>query len=150
MTAPHIYLDANVFIAAYENTGARSDHAWWILNAIEDGEFIGVTSEITLAELLVGPMQNQDHTLIQHYQEIISAGDNFEAPAVSRQVLIEAAALRTARPSLKLPDAIHVASARLSECGHIVSDDRRIPFAPGVEIVQLGPHALSVIRTSSR
>ena len=47
VSATRIYLDANVFIAAYESRGARSDHAWWILDAIEANEFLSVTSELT-------------------------------------------------------------------------------------------------------
>jgi predicted nucleic acid-binding protein len=147
---PRVYLDANVFIAAYETAGARSDHAWWILEAIEDGDMLGVTSEMTLAELLVRPIEEQDHDLVRQYQNVINPAECLEVPVVSRQVLIEAAALRSASRSLRLPDAIHVASARLSGCSHIVSHDRRLPFAPGLERVQLGPHALSAIRTTTR
>jgi predicted nucleic acid-binding protein len=145
-----IYLDANVFIAAYETRGARSDHAWWILDAIEDGEFGAVTSELTLAEILVAPIQDGDDELVGQYQSIIASGDVLEVPAVDRRILIEAAFLRTMRRSLKLPDAVHVATARLRGCRYIVSDDRRLPFAPGIQVVQLGPHALDAMRTDKQ
>ena len=146
MSAPRIYLDSNVFISAYENTGARSDHAWWILHAIERGDFAGITSEITLAEILVKPMEDGDDDLVRRYQEILSPDERFEVTAVSRQVLIEAARFRTMRSSLKLPDAIHVASAHLSHCSHVVSDDRRLPFAHGIPLIRLGPHSLNQIK----
>jgi len=150
MTRPRIYLDANVFIAAYETLGARSDHAWWLLDAIEGGELLGVTSELTLAEVLVRPIEEQDDGLVRSYQDVVSPADCLEVPAVTRQILVEAATLRSMRRSLRLPDAIHVASARLNGCSHIISDDRRLPFAPGLELVRLGPHVLSTIRTTSR
>jgi hypothetical protein len=54
---PRVYLDANVFVAAFEHVGARSDHAWWIMRAIERGEIAAGTSEITLAEVLVKPFE---------------------------------------------------------------------------------------------
>ena len=114
MTPTRVYLDANVFIAAYESKGARSDHAWWLLDAIERGDLLGVTSEITLAEVLVRPFEEQDHDLIRSYQDVLSPANGMEVPNVSRQVLIEAAILRSMRRSLRLPDAIHVASARLA------------------------------------
>ena len=41
LPAPRVYLDSNVFIAAFEHAGARSDHAWWIFHAIEQGESEG-------------------------------------------------------------------------------------------------------------
>jgi len=150
MMRPRIYLDANVFIAAYETQGARSNHAWWLLDAIEGGELLGVTSELTLAEILVRPMEEEDIDLVRCYQDIVSPADCLEVPAVTRQILLQAAALRSRRRSLRLPDAIHVASARMNGCSHIVSDDRRLPFAPGLKLVQLGPHVLSTIRTTSQ
>lgn len=146
MKKRRVYLDTNVFIAAYENKHARGEHAWQILRAIDDGEFVGVTSELTLAEFLIRPLEEQDYDRARHYQEIISPAQGFDVSAVDRNVLIEAAMLRATRKSLRLPDAIHVATARLNECTHIVSDDRRMPSAPGLGIVQLGAHALDAIR----
>jgi predicted nucleic acid-binding protein len=54
---PRVYLDANVFVAAFEHVGAYSDHAWWIIRAIETGEIAAGTSELTLAEVLVKPFE---------------------------------------------------------------------------------------------
>lgn len=150
VSAPRIYLDANVFIAAYESRGARSDHAWWILDAVETNEFLSVTSELTLAEILVRPLQDGDKELAGLYRDILSSDDGLEVPVVDRNVLIEAAMLRSFSRSLKLPDAIHVATARQRDCRFIVSDDRRLPVAPGLTVVQLGPHALDVMRASAR
>jgi predicted nucleic acid-binding protein len=150
VTAPRIYLDTNVFIAAYEARGARSDHAWWILDAVETGEFLAVTSELTLAEVLVGPLQDGDEELAGHYHNIVASDDGLDVAPVDRKVLIEAAMLRSFSRSLKLPDAIHVATARIRDCNFIVSDDRRLPSMRGVTIVQLGPQALDVMRVQIR
>lgn len=150
MSEARIYLDANVFIAAYESKHSRGDHAWRILTAIEDREFVGVTSELTLAEILVKPIEQRNYDLAQRYQEIIATGEGFEVPTIDRSILIEAASLRAVRKSLRLPDAVHVATARLNDCTHIVSDDRRLPEAPGLEIVQLGASALEAIRAKIR
>ena len=150
MTEIRIYLDANVFISAYETRGARSDHAWWILDAIEDGEFAAVTSELTLAEVLVGPIRDGDDILVNDYQNVLTSGEALTVATVDRNTLTEAALLRTLRRSLRLPDAIHVATARLNGCRYLVSDDRRLPFAPGVQLVQLGPHAVDAMRARSQ
>jgi predicted nucleic acid-binding protein len=150
VTAARIYLDANVFIAAYESRGARSDHAWWVLDAIEADEFQAVTSELTLAEVLVGPVRDGDDELAGRYHDILASGDGFEVAAVERKVLIEAAMLRGLSRSLKLPDAIHVATARLRGCQFVVTDDRRLPHAPGLSVVQLGPYTLDVMRGRMR
>lgn len=150
MKGTRIYLDANVFIAAYENKHARGDHAWRILAAIEAGEFLGVTSELTLAEILVKPIELGNYELAHRYQNIISSGAGFDVPTVDRSILIEAASLRAVQHSLRLPDAIHVATARLNACSHIVSDDRRLPYAPGLALVRLAADALDAIRTKPK
>lgn len=148
MSLARVYLDSNVFIAAYETEGARSDHAWGILEAIEAGEIAGVTSELTLAEILIHPIEKQDHELVRAYQEIISSGEGFDVIAVNRSILVEAARLRSMWRTLRLPDAIHVASARAGGCKHIISDDRPLRHAPGLDVVQLGPQALGTIRST--
>jgi predicted nucleic acid-binding protein len=150
VTISRIYLDANVFIAAYESQTARSDHAWWVLNAVEEGEFVGVTSELTLAEILVKPIEEGDDDMVRRYKEVITPGRELDVLTVDRQILIEAAVMRTMRRSLKLPDAIHVASAHRGKCAHMISDDRRLPFAPGLEVVQLGPYSLDILRGAYR
>lgn len=139
---PKVYLDTNVFLAAYESVGARSDHAFWILWAIERGEVQGVTSEITLAELLPGPVEEGNDALADAYKQVLTDGRNMEVLPVTRETLIATAALRAGRPGFKLPDAIHCATALRTACMAIVTDDRRIPKDLGVRIVPLGPHVL--------
>jgi predicted nucleic acid-binding protein len=146
MSSPRVYLDSNVFINAYETKLSQGHHAWLILTAIEDGELIGVTSELTLAEVLVKPIEQRNYELAEHYQEIIAPAGGFEVSAINRSILIEAASLRAVSKGLRLPDAIHVATARLNACTHFLSDDRRLSAAPGLAIVQLGAYALEAIR----
>lgn len=150
LSKPRVYLDTNVFIAAYETRTARSDHAWWILDAIEASEFLAVTSELTLAEVLVRPLQDGDEELAARYHDIVTSNDGFDVAPVDRKVLIEAAMLRSFSRSLKLPDAIHMATARICSCDFIVSDDRRLPGITKMTVVQLGPHALDVLRALTR
>jgi predicted nucleic acid-binding protein len=145
--AAKVYLDTNVFIAAYESTGARSEHAFWILAAIEQGEIRGVTSELTLAELIPGPAEEGDDALVDAYKQLMNDGPNMEVRPVTRDMLIQSALLRVGRPGLKLPDAIHCATAMHAGCTAIITDDRRMPKNIGLRVVAFGPHALSDVRT---
>jgi predicted nucleic acid-binding protein len=139
-----VYLDTNIFIAAYESSGARSDHAFWILSAIEQGEIRGVTSELTLAELIPGPAEDGDNELVDAYKQLLNNGPNMEVRPVTRDTLIRSALLRVGRPGLKLPDAVHCATALLAACTAIITD-RRMPKNIGLRIVAFGPHALTDI-----
>lgn len=143
--SPKVYVDANVFIAAFEHVGAHSDHAWWIFHAIEDGEISGATSEMTLAEVLVKPIETSASDLVAAYQEMISSVAGFEVLPVRRDILVSAAGLRARQPSLKLPDAIHVATARATSCGYFVSDDRRMNVTDDLKLLPVSPFTLDDI-----
>lgn len=145
MIPPRVYLDSNVFIAAFEHTGAHSDHAWWIIEAIQEGEISGATSEITLAELLVKPIELGSADLAAAYEDMIVAGPNFELLPVSRVVLVRAARIRARRASFKLPDAVHIASAQASSCAFFVSEDRRLPVPEGLKLLPVNPFTLDDI-----
>lgn len=142
---PRVYLDANVFIAAFENPGAHSNHAWWIIDAVERGTILGVTSELTLAEVLVKPIELGDQQLAEGYGEMIVSAPGFEVLPVRRDILIDAARLRARRNSLRLPDAIHMATARQQSCAFFVSDDRRLPSTDEMTAVPLSPFTLDDI-----
>ena len=144
-TLPRVYLDANVFITAFEHAGARSDHAWWILDAVEGGEILGATSEITLAEVLVRPVERGATDLASAYDRMIVSGPNFEVLPVRRDVLIRAAEIRASRTSVKLPDAVHIASAMAMDCTFFVTEDRRLKVPEGIELVGVDPYALDDI-----
>ena len=147
MTAdsPRVYLDANVFIAAFENVGAHSDHAWWILRAVEDGEVTGMTSEITLAEVLVKPLEIGATDLAAGYEKMITSTQRFEVLPVSREILVSAAGVRARRSSIKLPDAIHIATARAFSCAFFVSDDRRVWLPDNMAHLPVNPFTLDDI-----
>ena len=142
---PRVYLDANVFIAAFENVGAHSDHAWWILRAIEDGEIAGMTSEITLAEILVKPLETGATDLAAGYEKIISPTERFEVLPVSREILVSAAGVRARRNSVKLPDAIHIATAHAFSCAFFVSGDSRVSLPDSMTHLPVNPFTLDDI-----
>jgi len=144
-TAPRVYLDSNVFIAAFEQVGAHSDHAWWILGAIERGEIRGATSEITLAELLVKPVERGATDLASAYDKMIAPGPGFDVLPVRRDILVSAAEIRATRPSVRLPDAVHIASARALDCDAFISDDRRMKVPEGMRLLDVNPFTLDDI-----
>jgi predicted nucleic acid-binding protein len=145
VTERRVYLDSNVFIAAMENPGAHSDHAWWIINAIEESQIVGVTSEITLAEILVKPIELGDRDLAAAYEQMIMPGVNFEVLQVRREILIGAAQMRARRSSMRLPDAIHISTALASRCSHFVSDDQRLHSIESLKTLGVNPFTLDDI-----
>jgi predicted nucleic acid-binding protein len=118
-----IYLDVNIWIYALEGyPNFRSDLAA-LFQAIDQGTLTAVTSELALAEALVKPLQDQNQTAQQLYQKAIANRPNVEVIPIDRSILITAAQLR-ATTKLKLPDAIHAATALNAQCSTCLTNDR--------------------------
>ncbi|WP_127088750.1 type II toxin-antitoxin system VapC family toxin [Aquabacter cavernae] len=124
-----LYFDANALIQAVEKSD-REAHAFAdIIQGASRQGLKCVSSELSLAELLVVPLRNADLPLIAAFSNLLSGtGDaQFFTVPVSRDVLLQAARIRAeGGQGLKLPDAIHLATAELSGCTHIISGDKRL------------------------
>lgn len=122
-----VYWDTNVFIRMVESTDNISEQ----LNQVLDVAFAAgapiVTSELTLAELLVDPLRAGDQLRIAAYRTLLEPGSFIEVQPVSRNVLEGAAEVRATWSTAKLPDAIHVATAEIAGCKVFLSSDRRLP-----------------------
>jgi predicted nucleic acid-binding protein len=129
-----LYLDANLLVYAFERTGTTSEPRG-VLGLVRDGVATAVISELVVAELLVRPLMLGDKELTETYLNLLEAPIGYETYPVDRDVLIEAARRRASRPQIRLPDAIHVATACLRRCHAIVTNDRRI--SPPDELLAL-------------
>ena len=136
---PRIYLDANFFIAMLEPgdmaLAAQMTRLYTLKSA--GAETLMVTSELTLAELLVAPYKNNDGELARTYESMFASGGALETAAVDRNVLRQAARLRSSRRQTKLPDAIHLATAEYLQCSHFLTFDLRISLAEADDPAQM-------------
>jgi len=146
VTRPRVYLDTNVSILAFETGADAGEPARPLLTAIEDGVVDAVTSEPTLAELLVKPMRDGDAALAEVYRTMIAAGARFTVAPVDRPVLELAAGERARHAALKLPDAIRLASAIRSECTVVASCGRALaPFSDTIRVCALDSEAIHLL-----
>jgi predicted nucleic acid-binding protein len=144
---PSIYLDANVFIALLEARGSVTDCLADMLAAVESGEGRAITSELTLAETLVGPIRDGDVARVQAFTDLVTTGSALAVVAVTRDVLIQAAQWRaTGRRDTRLPDAIHIATAELMNCSHFVAGDQRLALPGTMQHIDLTIDGLTALR----
>jgi len=121
---PRIYLDTNIFIQAFENAESRLVEMFCI--EPPDSQALLITSELTLAELLVHPYRSKDDRLLSLYENWTTSNDILNVGALDRETLKRAALLRSQNSWLKLPDAIHVSTAMRFECSHFLTSDKRL------------------------
>ena len=131
-----VYLDANVFIYHLEATPAYSAVVCAIFDGCDRGLLRAVTSELTLAEVLVAPLRKADQALVAAYEAMLTASPKLEVVPVDRAILVEASRLRAAS-SLRLPDAIHAATARGGACDAFVTNDAHLQSALGMPVALL-------------
>jgi predicted nucleic acid-binding protein len=121
---PRLYLDANVFIAAFE-AGHPSCFRLFTDSRRSSGPPL-FTSVLTKAELLVKPLREANDRLAEMYENWTVRSDILEVGEVEDQVERFAAVLRAQNQSLKLPDAIHLSTAIGFACTHFVTFDRAL------------------------
>ena len=131
-----VYLDANFFIYALEEVEPWVGVARRILVALDQGACSGVTSELSVAECLVKPLELGRADMVQSYQAFLQERRFFSVVPVTRELLIEAARLR-ALSRIKLPDAIHAATALQRGCTSFLTNDDRLKI-PSISVLGWG------------
>jgi predicted nucleic acid-binding protein len=130
-----LYLDANALIGLVE--GDARDPAVAALRRlpafIDTGTITLVASQIALAEVLVLPIRTGNSGLLRVYRDEIARFVTWIPVDVS--ILDDAGACRARRTGLRLPDAIHIATARQIACDGLVSGDRRLPRDAGIRLL---------------
>jgi predicted nucleic acid-binding protein len=131
-----LYVDANIFIYFVEGEGAERETVTALFVEAAERNVQLVTSEITIAECLRGALKDRDETAASTYRDMLSNGDIVEM-VTADPVLYEYAALAGCTFSLKLLDAIHVASAVIGECEGLLTNDKAIRGPEMLRIIQL-------------
>ena len=121
---PLVFLDTMVFSYQLANHPRYAPLTSVILEAVESGQVAGLTSTITLAEILTVPAKAKDRRAMQDYELYLTHFPNLALVTLDTTLGRETALVRAAT-GLRTPDAIQVATARLAGADAIVTNDRR-------------------------
>lgn len=132
-----VYLDTNIWIYALEGFADFAVELTALFARFDAGELTAVTSELTLAEVLVKPLQSHQAALQQVYLDALQDGTGLSMVPVSRAVLLEAARLRASHHNLKLPDAIHAATALAFDAPSFITNDARFGTVSALKAIVL-------------
>jgi predicted nucleic acid-binding protein len=117
-----VYLDANCFIYSLEKVQPFAELLKRVWDAVYTGGIRLVSSELTLLEALVGPLQKADLVMAGDVRALLESPE-VELIRVDRELLMDAATLR-AKFGLKTPDAIHAATSLASGCKMFLTNDK--------------------------
>lgn len=136
MLSGRVYLDTNIFIYALEGYPTFRTVLTSLFDALDRHELSAVTSELTLMEALVKPFLDRNVERQTAYMQILHPSASLQIVPVTRDILVTAARLR-AETNLKLPDAIHVATAQFTGCAQFLTNDAHVKTIPGLTILSL-------------
>jgi len=155
-----VYLDTNILIQLFEGAGELHDALWALIGKSSSANGPRFqTSALSFAEVLVKPYRENNTELVNLYQALSHSNDWLSVVYVAPSVIDRAAMIRASVGKIKLPDAIHLATASVLRSSHFMTQDMGIsnlpslanPFTgeallPSIEIVRLdiaSLHALS-------
>ena len=119
-----VALDTMVFAYHLADHPRYSPLTTVVLEAVESGRVAGITTTVTLAEILTAPAKTGDQRALQDYELYLTRFPNLLIVPLDVALAREAAFVR-GETGLRTPDAIQVAAARLAGADAIVTNDRR-------------------------
>jgi len=131
-----VLLDTCVWIYHFEQNAEFGKAANYVIEQLEAGRFRAVASELTLLELIVKPLQIGRQDAADDYETLLSYFPNLALEPISREILLEAAALR-ARYRVRTPDAIQLATAFKSGATLAITNDEGWRNIEGLETLLL-------------
>jgi predicted nucleic acid-binding protein len=106
-----------------------------VIEAIDKAEVIGITSTITLLEVLVLPFREGNSVLAQEYRSIL-LHSNLRLISLTYDIAEKAAEIR-ARHNLRTPDSVQVATAILNNADLLIANDKKWKKITEVNVVIL-------------
>jgi predicted nucleic acid-binding protein len=117
-----VYVDTSALIYVIETPHIFPRLQTHFLDPFTRGELTMVTSWVTLAEVLVKPLQGGDALSEAGYRGFFVPSTHFEIFPVDQAIADQAAKLR-ARYNFRLPDALHIATGMAAGCTHYLTGD---------------------------
>lgn len=127
-----IGLDTNVIIYYIEEHPVFLKKVEPLIDRIVEGKAIGITSYVTLLELLVKPIKEERFDLVEQYKTILMT--QLEMVPLDESVSLRAAELR-AKYGIKTPDAIQLASVIFKNGDVFITNDGRLDAVEEIKVL---------------
>lgn len=132
-----IGLDTTVFIYALEAHPTFDTAARRILHSVETAQTRAVASTLVLAELLVLPFREGRPDAAERYVRALEAYPNLQLAAPDAETCVVAAELRARYRSLRMADAVHIATALRAGATAFATNDSDLPTDLPIHLIQL-------------
>ncbi len=122
----YVFLDTPTFIYYIEEDIRYLSVVDTIFGRVAEGYLTGISSFITLIEVLIKPLKGGDSSLAEKYRDFLLNSANLDLFPLDVDIALKAASLRT-RYNVKTPDAIQLATAQLKGAELFITNDKHLP-----------------------
>lgn len=135
-SARRIGIDTPIFIYYIEQSSSRASAATALLRAVEDGRFEGITSIVTLLEVMIRPLRLERPEIADTYEALLGNIPNLVIVSLDARVARIGAELR-ATYGLRTPDALQIAAALAHGAEAFITNDRRLRCVGEIRVMVL-------------
>lgn len=136
LTVNSLGLDTSPFIYFVEQNPQYVDLMREVFKRLTNGDFQAFSSVITLTEVLVQPLRQNNHILADDYRDLLFNGANFQLFHLTALAAETAAELR-AKYNLRTPDALQIATALENNCNAFLCNDKGLKRVTELQILVL-------------
>ena len=129
-------LDTMVFIYHFEENQAYSPLTFSIFESLEKGNFKGITSILTLLEILVKPKEDNNLLLTERYKLLFETFPNLEVKTLNENIADIASSLR-ANYNINTPDAIQIATSLEVKADIFITNDANLKKISKIKVLLL-------------
>ena len=127
-------IDTAVFVYHFEERRQYLPFTNTLFEMVERGDLVGVTSTLTLLEILVKPKRIQNQEAVEEYLFVFKTFPNLRVRHLDFEVAEKAAEVG-ARYGVKTPDAIQIATALVEGANAFITNDKELKKIKETEVV---------------
>ena len=134
-----IFLDTAPLIYFIEKNIRYIDVVQPIIALIDSQQAKGLTSTITLLEVLVLPLREGNKKLADKYKTILLSSSDLETCEISNAISERAAVIRE-KYGFKTPDSIQLATAIVRKADYFLTNDAALKQVKEIKVIVLEDH----------
>lgn len=121
----HVGLDTMCFIYHFEANPKYIAFTNALFNLVEEGKLRATTSTLTLAEILIKPIEQGNKAAVDDYKYALTNFPNLVLCDINAEIAAEAAHLK-AGYGIRLPDALQVATSITQGARAFITNDQNL------------------------
>lgn len=129
-----VAIDTAAFIYHFEENEKYLPFTNVLFEMIETGKIRGVTSTITLMEVLVKPKRDRNEEAVEEYKFILQTFPNLKIKSIDAKVAEKAAEIR-AEYGIRPPDALQVGASLVNNAEAFITNDKKLKKLKEIEII---------------